>query len=387
MWASGSRVTSAQEDYTATAKLLHWLIAAFIVALLAIGLTMTRIQDLQLRFELYQLHKSLGVTVLGLMILRLGWRLAVRPPELPARMSGIERAAARQTHLALYVLLLALPLSGWAMVSAALPPFNFPTMLYKTIPWPHIPAIEEMSGETKKTVEPFLKTLHAALGWALLALVALHVAAAMRHTIVLRDGVMLRMLPRFLKSSHLLVACLAFGALGAGSAGAQEWAVDKARSKITFEVDAGGQTVTGEFEQFQAEIHFDPDYPNMAEVSAAIDVNTVTTGQSQVDGALLGKDWFDAQTSPAAGFRAKSIKPAGGNGGYVLEGNLSIKGETAPISMPFTLKVKEGEATVRGTTTIKRNACGPGPSGPVSGMAIGNIVTVKLDLAATRLDN
>ncbi|WP_170936941.1 MULTISPECIES: YceI family protein [Rhodomicrobium] len=201
---------------------------------------------------------------------------------------------------------------------------------------------------------------------------------------------MLRMLPRFVSSTRMLIvplALIAFAAGGSGQASAQEWAVNKAKSKITFEVDAGGQLLTGEFETFQAEIHFDPDYPDMAEVAAAIDVNTVTTGQSQVDAALLGKDWFDAQTFPAVGFRAKAIKPAGSGGRYVLEGNLAIKGESAPISMPFTLKVVEGEATVRGMTTINRSVFGLGPNGPVSGTVIGNIVTVKLDLAATRLDN
>lgn len=377
-------------NYSATAKLLHWLIAAFVIGLLGLGLTMTRIEDLQLRYELYQLHKSLGVTVLGLMLLRIVWRFIAPPPELPASIQGLERQAAAKTHFALYALLLLLPLSGWAMVSAALPPFNFPTSLYKTIPWPHIPAIEELSAEAKKTVEPLLKTLHGALGWALLALVILHIAAALRHSIVLKDGVMLRMLPRFLKSSAKLIvplAFLGFGAAGAPPALAQEWAIDKDKSKITFEVDAGGQTISGEFEQFQAEIHFDPDDPEGAQIAAAIDINTVATGQAEVDAALRGKDWLDAQTYPGAGFRAKAVKPAGDEGSYVLQGNLSIKGETAPIELPFTLDVDLGEATVRGSTTISRAAFKIGPTGPVSGMVIGDTVKVNLDIAATRLDN
>lgn len=377
-------------DYTATAKLLHWLIAAFVLALLALGRVMTGIEDLQLRFELYQLHKSMGITVLALMGLRVAWRVLAKPPALPPMMEALERRAAQSTHLALYTLLLFMPLTGWAMVSATPPPFNFPTELYKTIPWPHIPALQQLTLDAKKTVEPLLKTLHAALGWALLALVAIHIAAALRHGLILKDGVMSRMLPRFLYKSRKLIvplALLSLSAVGAFPAAAQEWAIDKAKSRITFEADAGGQTITGEFQQFEAEIRFDPNYLDIAEIAAAVDVNTVSTGQSQVDAALLGKDWFDAQTYPAVAFRAVSVKRGGGDGAYVMQGNLTIKGSTEPMTLPFTLAVDLGEARVRGEVSINRSNFRIGPTGPVSGLAIGDKVRVKLDIAATRLDN
>ena len=92
-------------------------------------------------------------------------------------------------------------------------------------------------------------------------------------------------------------------------AAAQEWAIDKAASKISFEVSAGGQAFTGEAKQFRAEIHFDPDDPESADISAAIDMNNVKSGQAQVDDALLTKEWFDTQTYPTAGFRVRSVKP------------------------------------------------------------------------------
>jgi cytochrome b561/polyisoprenoid-binding protein YceI len=382
---------SPSDEYTATAKALHWLIAGFVITLIALGLYMTRgTADLALRFELYQLHKSLGVTVLMLMALRLVWRFIVTPPALPGQMPGWERSAAGATHFVLYALLLAMPLSGWAMVSAAPPPFNFPTVLYKSVPWPHIPFIEQMSPENKKTVESALKTMHSALGWALAALIVLHVAAALRHGLILKDGVMSRMLPRFLKTSRALIVPLAVLLVSAAAtlpAAAQDWALNKAKSKLTFEVMAAGQTVTGQFEQFETEIRFNRNHLDLAEIAARIDINTATTGQGQIDDALRGAEWFDAQTYPAAGFRAKSVKEGKGDGIFIMEGELSIKGKVRPVSIPFSLSVDQGEATVSGETTISRQEFGIGPAGPVSGMTIGDEVKVKLDLIATRLDN
>ena len=377
-------------DYSGTAKLLHWLIAAFVIALLSVGLTMTRISDLQLKYELYQLHKSMGVTVLGLMALRIGWRLAAKPPALPAHVAGWERRMAHRTHVLLYLLLLAMPLTGWAMVSAALPPFNFPTLLYTRLPWPHIPFIEQLTLEQKKTVEPVLKNVHGALGWTVLVLIGLHIAAALRHGLILKDGIMLRMLPRVLNVSRKLIVPAAFTivfAAGALPAAAQEWAIEKSASTISFEAEAGGQAITGQFKQYQAEIHFDPESPESADISAAIDMNNVSSGQAQVDSALLGKDWFDTQTYPTAGFRARSVKPGKVEGEYLIAATITIKDVSKDITLPFKLAVNDGEATVKGETSISRSAFGIGPKGAVSGMVIGDVVKLKLDLAAKRLDN
>jgi cytochrome b561 len=382
-------MSSTPADYGAAAKLLHWLIAAFVIALIGLGHVMDT-GDLMLRFQLYQLHKSMGITVLLLMALRIALRIFVKPPDLPPHIQGVERHGARISHLGFYALLLLLPLSGWAMVSAATVPFNIPTLLYGQIPWPHIPAIEELSPERKKAVEPVFENVHAALGWVLLALLIVHVAAALRHAFILKDGIMSRMLPRFLKTSRNLVlfAALAAMAVAAGPrAEAQEWAINKEQSRITFEADAGGQKVVGEFKQFEAEIRFDPDHLDIAEISAAVDLNTVETGQPDVDKALLGKDWFDVQTYPTAGFRMTSIAPGETPGSYKLEANLSLKGKTRAVSLPFTLAVDQGDAKVKGEMTLDRGDFGIGPDGPVAGLVIGNTVRLTLDLIATRLDN
>ncbi|MCJ2034955.1 cytochrome b [Methylobacterium sp. J-068] len=179
--------------YTRVAIALHWLTALAVLGLIGIGLVMTH-GDLTAirRFQLYQWHKSVGITVLGLSLLRLGWRLSHRPPPLPAALPRRERGGAHLAHLLLYALTLGLPLVGWALVSAS--PFNLPTMLFGTVPWPHLPVLPEMAN--KAAVEAWLKDIHAWGAWFLIALLLLHVGAALRHHWVLRDDTLRRMLPR-----------------------------------------------------------------------------------------------------------------------------------------------------------------------------------------------
>jgi len=142
-------------------------------------------------FQLYQLHKSIGITVMILIALRIVWRLTHRAPGLPADMKGFERVAAHLTHAALYGLQTLMPLSGWAMVSVSV--LGIPTVLYGTIPWPDLPVLSTL--QDKPPVEATLKVVHHWGGWFLLALIGLHVAAALRHHFFLNDHVLRQMLP------------------------------------------------------------------------------------------------------------------------------------------------------------------------------------------------
>jgi cytochrome b561 len=183
---------NSTDRYGLVAMLLHWLIAALIVGMLALGLTMVRLTPgSALQFELYQLHKSIGITILALSLVRLGWRLGNPTPPLPAAMAPWERMLARATHVGFYGLMVALPLSGWMMVSASA--WNIPTMLFGVVHLPHLPVLSTL--ENKKPVEDVLKEVHELLGWSILLLLALHVAGALKHHLMLKDDVLVRMLP------------------------------------------------------------------------------------------------------------------------------------------------------------------------------------------------
>jgi cytochrome b561 len=185
-----------KDRYTIVAITLHWVMALGILALAGLGLIMVHIHlPLSERFALYQLHKSIGITILLAACLRLAWRIFHKPPALPAHMPPLERMAAHGGHLVIYLLLFFLPLTGWALVSASV--LHLPTYLYGTIPWPHLPVLSSLPN--KAPVEAVLKLVHRYVAWTLLALVVGHAAAALRHHFIAQDGVLLRMLPRLRK--------------------------------------------------------------------------------------------------------------------------------------------------------------------------------------------
>lgn len=181
--------------YTSVAIALHWLIAIIVVGNLAGGFFMHNLPQEQqaLKFELYQWHKSFGVTVLLLTLVRIGWRLTHKPPALPAAMPGWEKAAARAAHFGFYVLLLAMPLVGWAVVSSS--PFadSVQTYLFGVIHWPHLPFFEGI--ENRKDVSHQFAEMHETLAFAMIGLIVLHLGAALKHQFINRDGVLAHMLP------------------------------------------------------------------------------------------------------------------------------------------------------------------------------------------------
>lgn len=180
------------ERYTRVAIFLHWLIAILLIGQIAGGLLMVRIDDGEaaLKFQIFQLHKSFGVTILVLTLARLGWRLGHKPPPLPAAMPAWEKFAAKATHWAFYALLIVVPLLGWSYVSAS--PFQVPTLLFGQIPLPHLPL---QGFEEQKDVAEFFEESHELAAKTTLVLLALHVGAALKHQFINRDEVLSHMLP------------------------------------------------------------------------------------------------------------------------------------------------------------------------------------------------
>ncbi|SRR5579883_40557 len=166
------------------AQTFHWLIAILILAQGAIGLTMVDLGMTPTKVKVFALHKSIGLTVLALALLRLAWRLTQRVPRDPP-MPRWQHIAARVSHVLLYVLILALPLSGWLFNSAA----NFPLEWFGVV---HVPSLTQGLDPTLKT---WSLRAHVVLFWILIGALTVHVAAALWHHFVRRDDVLLRMLP------------------------------------------------------------------------------------------------------------------------------------------------------------------------------------------------
>ena len=167
--------------YTRTAVALHWLLAAAILGSLAVGTYMVDLPFSPQRLKLYNWHKWAGVTILLLSAARLLWRLFNRPP-VDVPMPNWQRAAAHGVHLGLYALFFAVPLVGWAYSSAA----GFPIVLFGVLP---LPDFVPKDAELAELIKPW----HARLAWSLAALVLLHVAGALKHHFIDRDGLIGRM--------------------------------------------------------------------------------------------------------------------------------------------------------------------------------------------------
>lgn len=174
--------------YTRTAIVLHWLVALLILTALPWGLVMTGLDLSPLKLKLYSWHKWLGVTIFAFVLLRLVWRLGHASPPLPPSIPAWQRALAGSTHALLYLLMLAIPISGWLMSSAK----GFQTVYFGVLPLPDLLAKDKALGE-------LLADLHAVLNTVLIALLAAHVAAALKHHFIDRDGVLARMLPMLRK--------------------------------------------------------------------------------------------------------------------------------------------------------------------------------------------
>jgi cytochrome b561 len=171
--------------YTKVAVALHWLIALLIVSAFSLGVTMVDIPGITpTKLKYFSWHKWIGVTVLGLACVRLLWRLTHPAPAYPDSMPAWQKSASSGLHGVLYVLMFAVPVSGYFYSLAA----GVPVVYFGVLPLP-------VFIEANAVWKPILKQVHFALNMALLAAVVLHVAAALKHLVIDRDGVFRRMLP------------------------------------------------------------------------------------------------------------------------------------------------------------------------------------------------
>jgi cytochrome b561/glycosyltransferase involved in cell wall biosynthesis len=185
----------AQLRYTTTAVFLHWAIALLLAVNIGLALSVDHLPDAAVR-PVIDTHKSIGITVLGLALIRLLWRFSHKPPPLATRYALWERRCAATVHAALYGLMLALPLSGWLHDSAWKDAATHPMRLFGLVPWPRVPAIATLEPALKESLHTVFGQLHTWFAYALYALFALHVLGALKHQLYDREPELQRMLPR-----------------------------------------------------------------------------------------------------------------------------------------------------------------------------------------------
>lgn len=426
--------------YSTVAIVLHWMIATLVLFEVGLGLRMEAAHG-SAKFVIFQLHKSIGLTILLLMLLRLVWRLRHRPVGVAAH--GWERTLAHTVHLAFYAILLALPISGWIIVSTSR--IVVPTLLYGVIPWPDVPGLAALATTTRNGWHAVAEFIHVNLVTVIYAVFALHVLGALKHYLIDRDGGIARMVPGVRQGSRAdprLIA-IAIGVLLAAGLGWQwlpvrlfptaaatvtalpapaapvapaplaasspapsvetpttaaaaapansaapatptlaSWKIARS-STLRFRTSWSGDAIAGGFTRFDGDIDFNPDMLDQSHVEIRVDTGSAFTGDAQRDETLKSADWFSIGAYAGATFKADRFRKVGTDR-YVATGTLRLKGVTLPISLPFTLRIDGDRATMRGNATIDRIAYKIGEGEYASTTEIPAAVKLDIAVEATR---
>ena len=427
--------------YTTVAIILHWLIAAAIIFQIILGWRMGDGPKGPTTYAIFQLHKSIGITILLLSVGRLAWRLTHRPPPHPVGQPRWETIASQVVHVAFYVIMIGLPVTGWIIVSTSRLPI--PTVLFGAIPWPHLPFLPELAAGPKHLWNQVGELGHGLLVKTTYLLLALHLGAVAKHQILDRDAVFGHMAagakpgwkePRAWLAAAGLIAVVAAGylympsvkaktpaapvpapevqwrgkpALVQNAAPAEQtpsaeaatapaapaesdkalkdpvaWTVAKS-STLGFSAAWEDNTIQGQFKRWTADILFSPDALDRSKLTVSIDMASAATGDDQRDASLPSEDFFAAATHPKAVFTASKFRKTG-EGRFVADGVLDLRGVKKPVSLPFSLKIDGDTATARGVTTLDRTVFGVGQGEWASTSEIGAKVKVSFAIAAKR---
>ncbi|MEL7231810.1 MAG: cytochrome b/b6 domain-containing protein, partial [Pseudomonadota bacterium] len=356
---------SQSERYTTVAIILHWLIALAIILMLAGGWYMTNLPDgAPGQYELYQLHKSVGITILLLTITRIVWRVMNPPPPLPADMNEQEKNASHLVHMAFYGLMIALPLTGW-LYSSVSTRLDVPTVLYGVLSWPDVPYAEAMK---TNLISGIANTSHTVLALLAVGMLALHLGGALKHELSAEEGVIKRMLPSgllgktkapstkgrgtlvafgsaiaalvFVTGAPGVVIALSGGgaAFAAGSDIEANWAVDYDQSEIRFSGVHDGNDYTGTFQNWDAAIQFDPSAPEDANVEVTVSTASARASQKLYTDSLPSPEWLNIGAFPTATVEIVDITGIKDRA-YVSTARLTLKDITIEREFQFVLDI------------------------------------------------
>ncbi|MCR9270392.1 MAG: cytochrome b/b6 domain-containing protein [Hyphomonadaceae bacterium] len=404
-------MSAPSERYTTVAIVLHWIIAIAIVGMLMGGWYMTNLPDgAPGQYDLYQFHKSLGITILLLTVARIIWRVMNPPPALPGDMKGWEKSLSHLVHIGVYLLMIALPLTGWLYSSVSLK-LDVPTVLYGVISWPDMPFVEGLKTEAGAGAA---NRAHGMLGFLAVALIALHIGGAIKHEFGAEDGVIKRMAPGLFGPDNVFAkpsrgALTAFGSAfallvviaGAGpamsalsGAGAPvasgatfepNWAVDADASSIRFSGIHDGNEFSGQFGNWDAAIQFEPTAPENAEVRVTVSTASATANQKLYTDSLPSGEWFNTAAFPTASVDILDIA-SGGDGTYTSTARLTLKDLTVDAAFPFELQIDGDRAQMTGQAVFQRTPLDLGQASDPGADWVSEDITVNVVVEADRLN-
>ncbi|MEM1285672.1 MAG: YceI family protein [Pseudomonadota bacterium] len=409
--------TGSDRRYTTVAIILHWVIAVAILFQMVGGKWMVSAGEEASTavFTVFQIHKTVGLSILALTFARIVWRLAHPAPALPEGMTRFEHLAASGTHVGFYALLILIPLSGWAMASVS--PTGIPTFFFllDALPFAHLPLLADASLAVRHSAEEVLKAVHENLSLVMGLLVLLHIAAALKHQFIAHDNLIARMVvsARTLPNSvaRFGVGCVAFGlaiafvaggivwgvaqktvptatstetvAASTAPATAGAWVIDHAASTLGFTVTYTGNAVEGAIASWSGDIQFDPDDLGSANAAITIDMASITLGDATLQAQSAGNDGFDLANHATATYTATAFA-ALEDGRYQASGTLTLRGVSVDVPLTFTFAEADGVATVSGSAMLNRLDFGIGAVGAANEAWLLHAVEVTFDLTASR---
>ena len=385
-----------ESGYHPVSKLLHWSIAGLIVVqfVLANLAESAGDADRALReLALLANHKSVGITVLALAIVRLGWRFFEPPPQLPDSMETWQKLASHVSHWSLYGLIVLVPLSGWLMSSATA----------YSVSWFNLFQLPDFVGPNEQTAVLW-KTTHDWLAKILIAVAAVHILAALKHHFIDKDGVLARIHSRTSIAVFVVVIVAGVAALGSAGRGGDSgtgtggldsepellvaasslprWQIDAENSHIRFTGDQAGAEFDGEWQQWSADIRFDAERLSDSSFDVTILTAHVETLDDDRDTTLMDAEWFDTSNHPEAYFRATDFSTSA-DGSFSADGQLIIKGFAAPATLHFTVSADGERRLLLGSANLLRLDLGVGTGEWEDTTWVSNEVTVDVRVAAT----
>lgn len=320
--------------YTLTAIVLHWAIAALIVASFGLGAYMVRLEFSPVKLKLFSYHKWIGVTIFLAAVVRVLWRATHPAPPMPVAMPQWERTAASAVHLALYAFIAAVPVTGWLTSSA----HGFQTVYFGVLPLPDLL-------ERNRELAEQLEALHFVLNKTLLVLVFAHFAAALKHHFIDKDDVLKMML----KPGKWIFIF----ALLAAPAGVFAAPVERETNRIDFVATQLGVPVRGSFTRFLADVRLNEKQPEKSSARITVYIDGIDAGADDATVELKRRTWFDAANHPKAEFVSTSVSSAGNNR-YKVAGKLTIKGRTRDVLAIASAKKLKDAWLIEGKFIVKR---------------------------------
>lgn len=359
-------------SWGAISKSLHWLIVLLIVMQWVI---MQRAEALPMGSDkvfVIGMHKSFGMTIFALAIIRLVWRCMNPVPTLEGKAKRWERVLARGSHVLLYTLIFTLPLSGWLMSSAR----GFPVSWFNQFTFPDLVAKNE-------ALYRQFQDLHHLLFAVLVCVALLHVAGALKHHFIDKNDVLKRMLP-FGGAVVVALSIAAFpDAAAADQPGATKYVQAAAGSNLAFTFTQLGAASTGHFKTFATELQYDAANPTQGSLLVRVKIDSLDTQDAERDGALKAPDLFDAAKYPAATYVAKTLA-RNTSGALEAVGKLTIRGVSRDLRLPLVLKPTANGLELSGQVAIRRLDFGVGQGEWQSTESVGDEVKLQYKVALVR---